>query len=61
MTFRIYGETGELCRDPGWYRCRKHPEVEEYFGWHERFTVCPGEKDGPDEAHETTWILIKRR
>ena len=60
MTFRIYGETGESCRDPGRYRCREHPEVEAYFGRHERFTACSGENDGPNEEHKTTWILVER-
>ncbi len=59
MTFRIYGESGARCLTSGWYACRKHPEVERYFGESNKFTACPGPDNGQDEAHNTTWVLTE--
>ena len=42
MTFRIYGETGARCLESGWYVCRLHPEVEEYFTQGEQFSAALG-------------------
>lgn len=59
MTFRIYGETGARCLESGWYVCRLHPEVEEYFAQGEYFSACPGLDDDADEMHDATWMLVE--
>lgn len=46
-------ETGCICQKSGWYRCSKHPVIDEYVKEGDFFPRCR-----QAAGHETKWIEL---